>query len=138
MDAKEYLFRYLIINRRIDRRIEELARFREIATGISAPTKFEKNGSHSDRVGNAVERIDELERKLNDDIIQLSEMRDDIERVISLVEEENAREVLEMRYINRYSWKKIAEKMHYAEKYVTGPLHCRALRAVEKILDERG
>ena len=95
---------------------------------------FDKNGNVSDKVGRTVAKIVDMERKIDRDIDDLSALRDEISKTINQISDTDIRTVLEYRYINGWSWRRIAAKMHYTEKHVTGYLHRKALHEVEKLI----
>ena len=135
MAAKEYLNRYRSINYTIDAKLEQVARLRALSMRVaqSFHQYGGKNGT-SDRVGRSIAKIDKLEHDIDREIDRLVVLREEIMRTISQVENEQLRTILEMRYINLMSWRKIAAKLGYAEKYLIGVLHDSALGEIEKIL----
>lgn len=134
MTAKEYLNRYRQINARIDGKIDEIAHLRSIAAKLSPTARFDKSGNVTDKVGRTVAKIVDLEREIDAEIAELERTRAEIIDTIAAVGDENMRTLIEYRYINGLSWRRIAEKMNYAEKYVTGVLHRRVLHEIEKML----
>ena len=134
MTAKEYLNRARRMNAVIDTKLDEIARLRMWATRLSPTALFDKNGGVSDRVGRTAAKIVDLERKIDAEIDEVAELRDEIMQTIGKVEDVNARMLLEMRYINGWSWRKIANKMNYSEKHLTGYLHRKALIEIEKLI----
>lgn len=134
MTAKEYLNQYRALNKYIDCKLEQISQLEAFATRLSPTAMFDRSGNISDRVGSNVAKIVDLERKIDSDIDELVKLRDEISCTISQISDVNIRILLEMRYLSGYSWEKIASKMHYAEKYVTGVLHRRALNEVQKML----
>ena len=134
MTAKEYLNRYRRINAEIDCKLEEIARYRSMATRLSPTARFDKNGNVTDKVGRAVAKIVDLETEINSEINELINIREDIIRTISAIDNTDVRTVLEYRYINGWSWQKIATKMNYTRDHLTGYLHRKALRTVGEII----
>lgn len=134
MNAKEYLNRYRHINSYIDCKLEEIAQLRDKATRLSPTAMFDRGGNVSDRVGRTAAKIVDLEREIDGEVDKLIEIRDEIANTISQIDDIDIRTVLEYRYINGLSWRKIAVKMHYTEKHVTGFLHRKALREIEKLI----
>lgn len=134
MTAKEYLKRYRTLNAYIDCKLDQIAQLRELATRLSPTAMFDRNGNVSDRVGRSVAKIVDMERKIDQNIDELITTRDEIVETISRIPDTDIRTVLEYRYINGWSWQKIATKMNYTEKHVTGYLHRKALHEVEKLI----
>lgn len=134
MTAEEYLNRYRRLNAYIDCKLEQIAQLRALAARVS-PTRGSGNtGNTSDRVGITVAKIVDLERKIDVEIDKLIGIREEITGTISQIEDVDIRTILEYRYINGWSWRRIAAKMHYTEKHVTGYLHRKALHEIEKLI----
>lgn len=138
MTAKEYLKRYRTLNAYIDCKLEEVAQLRELSTRISPTAMFDRNGNVSDKVGRTAAKIVDLEAEIDREVDELVEMRKEIEETISMIEDIDIRTVLEYRYINGFSWRRIAYTMHYSEDHVTCYLHRKALRAVDEIINING
>jgi len=136
MNAKEYLNRYRHINSYIDCKLEEIARLRAIATRLSPTAMFDKNGNVSDKVGRTASKIVDLEREIDRQIDELIVFHNEIIQTISSVPDIEIRTMLEYRYINGWSWQKIATKMNYTRDHLTGYLHRKALRTVDEIINK--
>ena len=134
MTAKEYLNRYRHINNYIDCKLEQIAQLRELATQISPTAMFDRNGNVSDKVGRTVAKIVDMEREIDRQIDELIVFHNEIIQTISSVPDIEIRTMLEYRYINGWSWRRIAAKMHYTEKHVTGYLHRKALQEIKKLI----
>lgn len=138
MTAKEYLKRYRTLNAYIDCKLEEVAQLRELSTRLSPTAMFDRNGNVSDKVGRTAAKIVDLEREIDKQVDELVNTRKEIEQTISQIEDVDIRTVLEYRYINGFSWRRIAYTMHYSEDHVTCYLHRKALRAVDEIIKFNG
>lgn len=134
MTAKEYLNRVRVLNAYIDCKYEEIRQCRELAAKCSPSSMFDRNGNVSDKVGRTAARIADLEAEIRAEADKLISARREIVNVISRVEDASIRALLEMRYLSGYSWRKIALTMHYSEKHITGYLHRKALRDIEKLI----
>ena len=134
MTAKEYLRRYRRLSEYIDCKYDEIRRCRELAAKCTPSAMFDRNGSVSDKVGNAAARIADLEAQIRDEAAELVRVRGEIVRAIDSLDDLDMRVMLTYRYINGWSWRKIAAKMNYTEKHITGYLHRKALREVEKLI----
>lgn len=132
MTAKEYLRQLLRRDARINALIERQQRYRELA-GVRGVAYGDVSGGGS-RHGSAVEdyavRIVELEREIDRRIDEYVDLVRQAEAAIDQVEDERCRDVLRYRYLNGWSWEKIAEQMHYDERWVRR-LHGRALARIE-------
>ncbi len=136
MTAKEYLNRYRHINNYIDCKLEEVAKLRELSTRISPTAMFDRNGNISDKVGRTAAKIVDLEHKIDTEIDKLIRIREEITGTISQIGNIDIRTMLEYRYINGWSWQKIAAKMNYTRDHLTGYLHRKALRAVDEFINK--
>ena len=137
MTAKEYLNRYCRINAEIDCKLEEIARYRSMATRLSPTARFDKNVNVTDKVGRAVAKIVDLEREIDAEIDELERVRTEITDTIAAVGDERYKTLLTMRYINGHKWEKIALDMHYSYANVVQFLHPSALHLVDKIISEK-
>ncbi len=136
MTAKEYLKRYRTLNAYIDCKLEEVAKLRALATRLSPTARFDKSGNVSDKVGRTAAKIVDLESEIDREVDELVEIRSEIMRTISSVPDIEIRTMLEYRYINGWSWQKIAAKMNYTRDHLTGYLHRKALRAVDEFINK--
>lgn len=134
MTAKEYLNRYRDINARIDEKRERIENLQSRATRVSPTTMFDRNGDITDRVGRTAIKIADLEREVEDMKQEAAAIRTELVTIIAKVDDGQLRELLIMRYIHGYSWRKIAGKMRYSEDHVWGYLHRRALEKVNSFL----
>ena len=135
MTAKDYLLRYRDINARIDSKLEEISRLRETATRLSPTAMFNNNGDISDRVGRTAAKIVDIEREIDGEINDLVVIRKEIEETIAAVDDADCRLLLSLRYLNGYSWRRIASKMLYSVDNVTGYLHRKALKKITEIIN---
>ena len=124
----QYLSRHKNLDRRIERKCEELSRWRERATKIT-PTLSDTPKSPSsgaDSIQTAVEHIIELESEINADIDQLTDTRREISEAIQTVKDEKLQLLLEYRYVDGMTWDQIAVKMEYSYMHICR-LHGKAL-----------
>lgn len=135
MDAKEYLRRpnRILGDIIIQREKAETLRENVLPKGVS----FDKEKVQSvagDKMANYAARLEEIEGKLEELTEEYYQAINDIERVIYLVDNEDAREVLAKRYIARKPWIKIETEMEYMSIATVYRAHKTGLRAVTKIL----
>ena len=135
MDAKEYLRRpnRILGDIIIPREKAETLRENVLPKGVS----FDKEKVQSvagDKMANYAARLEEIEGKLEELTEEYYQAINDIERVIYLVDNEDAREVLAKRYIARKPWIKIETEMEYMSIATVYRAHKTGLRAVTKIL----
>ena len=134
MTAKEYLSQYQKLNVRINAKLEQLERLRELSTKVSPSSSSCAPGGVSDRVGAIVAKICDEENKINEMIDRLINLKSEIERTIAAVPDETYRTLLELRYINGKTFEQIADEMYYTYKWVC-VLHGRALVAVKEYIE---
>ena len=129
MTAKEYLSQYRWLNESINSKLEQAQRIRELASAVSSSCGGGSGGT-SDKVGNAVAKLVDLENDINADIDKLVDLRREIEAAIASVEDEKLQTLLRLRYISCLTWEQIAVKMSYSYKQVCR-LHGKALARVK-------
>ena len=83
----------------------------------------------------AVAKLMDVKRELLQEIDQLCATQRELEAVISQVQDDRLRAVLEYRYIACSTWDRIADKMHYSTRNVYN-LHMAALHAVEPFIPQ--
>ena len=118
-EKKAWLLQYRRLHARIDRMEREKSRWIERATQISATSDGMPHGSGvSDKVGNTAAKIADLTAEINREIDRLVDLRREIEKTISAVQDDTLRELLRFRYIDGEKWETIAIKMHYSFRNV--------------------
>lgn len=131
MTAKEYLQQAYIIDRRIKLDTEKLAAARSALYGKTV--RYDSDGSKPvPRVNgteNAVLRIMELEERLNREIDELTEKRQEIEQAVNAVPDEVQRQILTRRYLLYQKWEVIAAEMCYSERRIF-QIHGNALKNI--------
>ena len=125
-EKKAYLSRYRDNEREIRRLQEEILRWESLAgrTTVSFGGAGGSNGE--DRMQAAIEQIVALQNRLTLQLEQQVQVRDGIEAAIGTVPEERLRLLLRYRYIEGWTWERIAVEMNYAYRNVTR-LHGQAL-----------
>ena len=128
MEAKEYLLQYKDAQREVDRLINERARWIARATKVTPTyTGMPHGDSGEDRMQDAVERLSEVEKELNEKIDKLVDLRREVEAVVSTIGDPLLETVLRYRYIDCMSFEKIAVIMDYSYDHVIR-LHGWALK----------
>ena len=115
MTAKEYLRQAYRLDQKINSDLEEVAALREMASSVSSPQLSER--VQTSRKGDApfvrcLEKIIELEDKINKEIDLLVELKKDSRAVITTVEDTDERMVLKYRYVHNYTWEQIGNELH--------------------------
>ena len=126
----DFLKQYSAINKRIDRLLEERAEWMARATKIT-PTLSDmpKGGEQPNKIQMAVEKIVEIENEVDKEIDTAQITKAEIMAAIKMVNDENLRNVLELRYISGKTWEQIAVEMNYTYRNVCY-LHGKALNVV--------
>lgn len=126
----KYLSRYIALNRRIDRLLEEKAKWWSLCLKTTPSLSQAPGGGES---GSPVERpmdkVLEIEAEINREIDELQEVCREIKAVLNQLEDDTLRLLMEYRYIDGLTWEQVAEKMHYSWRH-TCRLHGEALAKI--------
>ena len=138
MTAKEYLKRAWNVDQRINSKLHQLDSLKDMATKATSTLGTEPvSGTRNvQRMADTIDHIVPLENQINDDIDRLVDLKRDVIKTISKVQDTNCLTLLELRYLSFKSWDDIAAEMNYTSRWVH-IMHSKALAAVEKILAER-
>lgn len=127
----KYLSWYIVLNRRVDRLLEEKAKWWSLCLKVTPSLSPAPGGGES---GSPVERpmdkVLEIEAEINQEIDELQEVCRDIKSVLSQLEDDTLRLLMEYRYLDGLTWEQIAEKMNYSRQWITS-LHGRALAQIK-------
>lgn len=140
MTAKEFLRRARTIDRRVDESVERAERLRaRLEAGrMSSITGMPRGGGADWTV--TADRLIELEQVVNRRTRELVRWKLAAIDAIRAVEEPRLAELLELYYIDGYTWEQVAERMGYSDVRWVYVLHGRALRLVKvpKEVEKRG
>ena len=138
MTAKEYLKRAWNVDQRINSKLHQLDSLKDMATKATSTLGTEPvSGTRNvQRMADTIDNIVALENEINDDIDRLVDLKRDVIKTISKVQDTNCLTLLELRYLSFKSWDDIAAERNYTYRWVH-IMHSKALAAVEKILAER-
>ena len=127
----KFLKRYKQIDKEIDQLLLEKSEIFSLGTKIT-PTYSDmpKGTGASDKVQSTVEKLGALEKKIDAKIDEWYEAKLNIEKAIHTVESDKFRLLLRYRYINGWTWEKIAVEMNYAYRNVTR-LHGKAINLIK-------
>ena len=115
MDKKEYLQQYKTLDSYIESQVEELEKWRLLATKVTPTYSDMPSGSSGDdKIQTAVENIIEIEKRLNESIDEFVRMKNDIQERINDIEDISLRILLKYKYIDGLELKQIAVKMSYS------------------------
>lgn len=118
MNAKQFLSLYRTCEKRVDSKMEQLIRCRARLQSLTASYSDMPRGGKSKDWTDLVVRCTELEEMLEDELKELYDLRHSIVLAIEALENPMQRTVLELRYLNGYSWQKIMEKTNYADRSI--------------------
>lgn len=127
-DKIKYLKRYINLDREIDRKLEEIARLRSKLTRITQVLTAEPRGGGSiyGKTEEIIAKIVDLEKEIDADVDRLVAIRDGIKTIIEAVEDDRERLLLQYRYLDGWTFEKIAVEMNYSWRQIHR-LHSRAL-----------
>jgi DNA-directed RNA polymerase specialized sigma24 family protein len=131
-EKKQYLERYNILNKEINRALEECEEWRARAQKITPSFSFApKSQSQESRLVIAVEHIIELEEKMNADIDELIKARKNIESSINALPEP-LRILMKYKYIDGLTLRQISIKLGKNRDQINY-LHGKALKTISCI-----
>ena len=118
MTAKEYLRQLSRKDARINALIERQRRYRELAERRTAVYRDTPGGGRrcSSSVEEYVAKIIDLE--IDRRIDEYVDLTREIEAAIDRIPDGRYRDVLRFRYVNGWTWEKIADEMGYDERWV--------------------
>lgn len=133
MTTKQYLSRYLEINREVNVLADDCTRLRSLAEKVGCGQLSDMpKGSNADQSApftRAVEQIIAKEAEINKRIDDMMVVRNEIEDAITKVPDSTFRVLLRYRYICGWTWERIAVELHYSWRQ-TIRLHGEALQQV--------
>ena len=138
MNAEEFLQQIERADRIINNKLSEIYRLRCLATSITVPTDREavQTSGVSDKVGNTVAKIIDLENEINDLIDKYVDLQRICIGVIETLENPLHYTVLHKHYVQYKTFAKIAEEEHYSYDGIM-KVKRKALEQVETILQEK-
>ena len=113
--AKKYLSQAFGLNQRIESKLGQIEDLHDLATKATVtysdmPKNPNRGGS---RMEDAIIKIIDLESEINQDMIQLVELKKNIIGRIKAVESTEFQTVLELRYLSYMRWEEIAIELGY-------------------------
>ena len=127
-DLVDYLKQYTVLDRTIDRKLEAIEELQEAASRITARYEPAKCGSIY-KAGNALAKKIDLEKSLLDDLSRLIDLHYELDALFGQVNDHQLRLLLLYRYIDGYTFERIAGKLELSLRYVFR-LHKQALEEV--------
>lgn len=132
MTVKEYLRQAYRLDQKINSDLEEMASLREMAASVSSPqfTERVQTSRNTDApFVRCIEKIMDLEHRINQEVDLLVDLKDEIRAVITTVEDTDERMVLKYRYVHNYTWEQIGNELH-ADSRTVRRWHGKALTHV--------
>ena len=121
MTTKEYLNRAYVLNKKIKKDKEIIANLKDAAMNTSGNVSDERvqtSAPTGSRMSTFVEMIVELENSVNKQEQELKVVRDEITTEINKITDIKQRLVLQLRYLDYYSWSNIAGVLCCSESLV--------------------
>lgn len=121
MTTKEYLNRAYVLNKKIKKDKEIIANLKDAAMNTSANVSDERvqtSAPTGSRMSTFVEMIVELENSVNKQEQELKVVRNEITIEINRITDIKQRLVLQLRYLDYYSWSNIAGVLCCSESLV--------------------
>lgn len=136
MTAREYLEQIKKADERIQNKSVELYQLKCLATSITAATDNEPvcTSGASDKVGNLVAKIVDLEKQTNAAIDDFVELRAKCIKVIEQIENSLEYTVLHQHYVQYKTLAQIAIDKGYSHQYII-EVHKKALINIQNILN---
>ena len=129
-EKKAYLGRYRDNEREIRRTEEEILRWESLSRKTTTTMGAAGGGSNGeDKLQAAVEKIMRWQNRLTLQLAERVRLREEIEAAIGTVEDERLRLLLRYRYIDGWTWERIAVGMEISYQWVCH-LHGEALKEI--------
>ena len=133
MDMKEYWYRAERLRKRIDRKIHEIHLLRQNAEGMNgigmSDTPRTVSPNH-DKMESVIFKIMTLEKEIQDSQNEYDKLINEMEQRINHVKDDDARDLLQKRYLEFLPWTEIMAEMGYSRSQVFR-LHNEAVAALK-------
>lgn len=139
MNAKEYLQQIELYDAHIRNKLEEITSLRSMIMHITSTLRPDggfPSGGASDKVGDTVAKIIDMESEVNAAVDRFIDLKRDISRLVDRIKNPDEIRLIHLRYFSYYSWEEIALEMGYTYRNVCY-IHSRALQSVNKLLETR-
>ena len=133
MTPKTYFNQAYRLEQRIRLQQEELGNLRTLAASVGSPgfeEHYNPNHPNDAPFVKTLDRIWEKEKKVNDEICLLLQLKDEIQSVIDQVDNMHGRLILTYRYLKNYTWMRIGDELAADERTIRR-WHSRALSHVK-------
>ena len=133
MTSKAYLDQAYRLEQRVRLDKDELEDLRTLAASVGSPG-FEEhyNPNHASEAPfvKTLERIWEMEKKVNDELCLLLQLKGEMQSVINQLDNMDERLVLTYKYLKNYTWMRIGDELAADERTIRR-WHSRALSHVK-------
>ena len=138
-DAKTWLQKIKLCDTKINIKLDELKQLKDMTLKVTPSMEGEvvSGSCNQDRLGNAVAKIVDLQREIDESIDTFVELKRFFMWIIDRLNDANQASVLYKRYFQYMTFEQIACDMGYGYRNVCY-IHGRALQAVEKLIAEGG
>lgn len=135
IDAKRYLQQIQLCDSRINTRLEELHRLKEMVVRITSTPKdnIASGGGSQDKLANAVAKIVDLEAEIDREIDYFVNARRKVVALIDKLSDPDQIQVLHKRYVQYKTLERIACDMGMSYRNVCY-IHGKGLQAVNEIM----
>ena len=135
MTAKEYLQRAWQIDKRIQDKMNQAERLKEMATKVTTTLSgMPGSASHDNhKMDGAIATMMDMAKEIETETERLLRVKTESMQTIWAVEDTTCRTLLELRYISFLPWEDIANDMDVSKRWVL-QLHTKALKIVERQL----
>ena len=121
MTAKEYLNQARHLDALINCRLREIDYWRDLSSGISGSRlepRYDPNRPTEAPFARCIEKIDGIQRGVEEKVAQLIALRDEINSRIDMLENREEQLVLRYRYLDSCTWEEIGRMMNASERTV--------------------
>lgn len=135
-DAKRYLQQIRLYDSRINAKLAERDRLKDMLTKIT-PTLLDEAVSggfgSQDKLSDAVAKIVDLEAEIDREVDAFLDARQTVSKTLDKIDDTNQFNILHQRYVQGKTLEQVAVSMGYTYRWICS-MHGRALQTVEKIL----
>ena len=120
MTAKEYLNQARHLDALINCRLREIDYWKDLSSGVSG-MRFDGMSHNPNRPTDApfvrcLEKIDEIQRSVEEKVAYLISLRDEINARIDMLDNHEEQVLLRYRYIDGFTWEEIESMMNVSER----------------------
>lgn len=135
MTAKDYLNQAYHIDHRIESKLSQIESLKSLATRVTTVFSDMPHSASPDnqRLQKTIAEIVDLENEVSTDITQLVSLKREIKNIINQVQNEKYRTLLELRYLNFWTWEQIAVNLNFSIQH-TYRIHDEALKKISIFL----